>query len=258
MIEVSYSKIGTPYVWASKLHQELNIGTPLSVWFPRMIEYGFIENQDFSQHNKNVKLVQGGSNIKHDWAVRIEMAKHIAMIQRTARGKAIREYLLNLDNKIQEGKLLNHQQISVLFDLCRVFGFFSVQEYLESEHYAIFNNKHENWWKYRARVLGQSSVDLKEMMRAIGKKYQNQRQALFHIDKYELIKRATFDLFKAMGKSDDFAKNVATITKQIAIELKPEIYDDKNMAIDFKTEGQKETIKKIENRGTVNGFLNQF
>ena len=57
MIEVGYTRKGTPFVWASALHQELNIGTPLSVWFPRMIEYGFTENVDYSQHNKTVKMI---------------------------------------------------------------------------------------------------------------------------------------------------------------------------------------------------------
>lgn len=258
MIDIYHSKKGTPYVWASELHKELNIGIPLSQWFPRMIEYGFTKNQDYSQHNKIVKLVQGESKMKYDWAVQIDMAKHIAMIQQTERGKALRYYLLNLDSKVQEGKLLNYQQISVLFDLCRVFGLFSIQEYLESEHYAVFEDKHENWWKYRARILGQSTADLKGMMKVIGKKYQSQRQALFHIDKYELIKRATFDLFKAMGKSDEYAKNVGDFAKQIATELKPEIYDDRKMSINFKTDKQKKTINQIHNRTKVNGLLDKF
>lgn len=258
MINVYYSKKGTPYVWASELHEELNISTRLSNWFPRMIEYGFVENKDYSQHNKSIELEQGGSNIKHDWAVSVDMAKHIAMLQRTEQGKAVREHLLNLDNKVQEGKLLNHQQLIVLFDLCRVIGFFSVQEYLEAEHYAVFDSKQENWWKYRARVLGSSASDLKEMMKAIGKKYQNQRQALFHIDKYELIKRAAFDLFKAMGRSDEFAQNVSVFAKQIAIEIKPEIYDDRGMSIDFKTDKEKEVISRIQGDNEASGLIEEF
>ena len=258
MIKIHYSKKGSPFVWASELHKELNIGTPLSMGFARMIEYGFVENKDFSRHNKIVMSANNIEKTKYNWAVQVEMAKHIAMIQRTARGKAMREYLLNLDNKVQEGKLLNHQQLSVLFDLCRVFGFFSVQKQLESEHFSVFDSKSENWWVYRAKVLGYSSTDLKEMMRAIGKKYENQRQALFHIDKYELIKRATFDLFKAMGKSDEFAKNVGIFTKEIAKEIKPEIYNDIDVSIDFKSEKQKKTIEQINNREQPYGLLSKF
>lgn len=258
MINIYYSNKGTPYVWASELHKELNIETPLRMWFPRMVEYGFVENEDFSQQNKIVQLVQGGSNVKHNWAVQLEMAKHISMIQRSEKGKAMRKYLISLDNKVQEGKLLTHQQVDVLFELCEVFGLFSVQKYLESEHYKKYENKNENWWRYRARILGSPKSDLKEMMTAIGKKYENQRQALFHIDKYELIRRTTFDLFKAMGKSDEYAKNVGDFTKKIAKKLKPDIYNDVGMSIDFKTKEQKDTINKIENKDNPDGLVNKF
>lgn len=112
MISIKYSPKGTPFLWAKTLHEELNIATPLDDWFPKMINVGFTKDQDYSYVTK-VK----------DWAVNIDMAKHIAIIQKTARGKALREYLLYLDSKVKEGQLLTHQQISVLFDLCRVFGF---------------------------------------------------------------------------------------------------------------------------------------
>lgn len=101
MLEIHNSKKGTPYVWASDLHKQLEIQTPLSMWFPRMVEYGFVENQDYSQHNKIVTLEQGGSNTKHDWAMQLEMAKHIAMIQRTEKGKAIRKFFLTCYSKVK-------------------------------------------------------------------------------------------------------------------------------------------------------------
>ena len=257
-MNIYYTQKGTAYVWASELREELGIKTQLRTWFPRMIEYGFTENEDYYQTTKNVRLVQGGFNEVKDWAVNIEMAKHVAMIQRTEKGKALRKYLISLDTKVQEGDLLNRQQLSVLFDLCRVFGLFSVQKYLENEHYEVFDNKTENWWSYRARVLGYSTSGLKASMKAIGKKYKSQRQALMHLDKYELIRMATIDLFKAMGKTDEYAKNVGEFTKEIAKEMKPDIYDDRMMAIDFKTPEQKETISKLKDRNKANNLLDKF
>lgn len=96
------------------------------------------------------------------------------------------------------------------------------------------------------------------MMSALGKKYKNQKQALLHIDKYELIKRATFDLFKAMGRSDEYAKNVGIFAKQIAIELKPEIYDDRNTSISFKDPKQEATIKQLHQIDESPKLLNKF
>ena len=54
MIDVFYNDKDTPYVWASDLHKLLNIKTPLSLWFPRMIEYGFTEDNDYFSDNKYV------------------------------------------------------------------------------------------------------------------------------------------------------------------------------------------------------------
>lgn len=253
MISIHYTKKKTPYVWASELHKELNIKTPLRKWFPRMIDYGFIENEDYYQVDKNVRLVQGGYKIKHDWAVQLDMAKHIAMIQRTEKGKALRKYLIGLDKKVQEGLLLSKQQLSVLFELCEVFGYFSVQEKLEQNHYSITEFKKDAWWRYRAKAFGYSTQDLKEMMNKIGRKYKSQRQALFHIDKFELIRMASFDLFKAMGKTDEYAKNVSDFAKEIAQKTDPDIYDDRNTSIDFKPDEHKKTISKLDDRNKLLG-----
>lgn len=258
MIAVYYSKKGTPYVWASDLHTMLEIKTPLSTWFTRMIEYGFIENEDYSQTNKKVSLVQGGYNEKKDWAVQIDMAKHISMIQRSPKGKAIREYLLGLDKKVEEGMLLTHAQVSALFDICRVMGFFSVQVFFEKEHFHnIFEGKHNIWWDSRARLFGYTAKDLKEMMEVIGKKYINQRQAIMNIDKYELIKIGVYDMFIAMGKSKEFALNVSQFSKSIAEELQPEIYDDRNTSINFKSEHQKDIIEDIINYKNSSKLIEQ-
>lgn len=35
------------FVSARDLHEKLGIGTRFNDWFPRMCEYGFVENEDF-------------------------------------------------------------------------------------------------------------------------------------------------------------------------------------------------------------------
>lgn len=258
MIPVYYSKKGTPYVHASDLHRMLEIETPLRKWFPRMIEYGFSENQDFSQVDKKVHLEQGGYTLQKDWFVTVEMAKNIAMIQRSPKGKAIREYLLGLDKKVEEGMLLTHAQVAALFDICKVMGFFSVQVFFETEHFNnAFQGKHNRWWDARARLFGYTAADLKEMMQAIGKKYINQRQAIRNIDKYELIKIGVYDMFLAMGKSQQFAINVSQFAKSIAEEIKPEIYDDRNMSIEFKSPEQLDIIEDIKSYKTSSTLIEE-
>ncbi len=243
MIEIRYSKKNTPFVYASELHKKLNIRTPLRKWFPRQTKF-FEEEIDYFRVDRKVRAEKGGTQLAADWAIQLEMAKHISVMCNSSEGKAIRKYLLGLDDKVKDGKLLDRKQIIAIIDLIEVLGYFSVQVKLEQNHHSIFS-KSENWWNYRARIFGQSASDLKDIMQKLGKKYKNQRQALLHIDKYELLRRASFDLFKAMGKSDVYSKNISTTVKEISKEMEPEIYDDRNMSISFKSEKQEATIRNL-------------
>lgn len=177
----------------------------------------------------------------------MDMAKHIAMIQKSPMGKQIRQYLMNLDKKVQDGAYLTHAQISVLFDLVKALGFFSIQAYLEKEHFNVFNKPTE-WWAYRAKLFNYSTDQLKQMVKAINIKYESQRQALFHLDRYELIRMAIVDLLLAMGKSETYAKNVALFAKKIAKEIKPEVYDDRGLSLEFKDPQQIATLIQIKER----------
>jgi hypothetical protein len=171
--------------------------------------------------------------------------------------KKMRSYLLSLDKKVSEGLLLTHQQVSALFEICKVLGYFSVQDFLEREHFEVFNQP-QKWWNYRAKLFGHSAESLKKMLEAMNKKYKSQRQALMHLKKYELIKIAAIDLFIAMGKNEEYAKNAAMFVEKIALEIKPEIYDDRNTSIDFKSPKQIDTINKIKTVKIDKKILDKF
>jgi phage anti-repressor protein len=85
-----------------ELHERLKIGTPYGKWFPRMCEYGFTENKDYATEDKNVRRADGTEmpQMQHDHYLTLDMAKHIAMIQRTPEGRTIRQKLIELDDDI--------------------------------------------------------------------------------------------------------------------------------------------------------------
>jgi len=249
MIDIHRSKKGTPFVWASHLHNFLEVSLPIQNWFPSIVEYGFTENEDFSFHRGVTKNSSG--EFIDDWAVRLDMAKHAAMLQKNERGRLLRDYLVTLDNKVQAGEYLNHKQLIALLEICKVLGFFTVQKHLESQHYN-FLNKPKDWWAYRSKLLGYDKDNLREMVETLGIKYKNQRQALFHIDRYELIRQATIDLFIQMGKPKEYAINLAKFAQDLAKEMKVDIYNDEGIAIDFKSPEQNNTILKLNNN---NGSL---
>lgn len=84
-------------VSARELHEKLNIGTQYTKWFERMCEYGFSENEDFKAISQKRLTAQGNETTYIDHEISLDMAKHICMIQRTSEGKAVRQYLIDLE-----------------------------------------------------------------------------------------------------------------------------------------------------------------
>ena len=87
---------------ARELHEFLGVKTSFKDWFPRMCEYGFNESQDFNPLKNERVQFEGDRQVKRivqDYQITLEMAKEIAMIQRSEKGKQIRQYFLELEKK---------------------------------------------------------------------------------------------------------------------------------------------------------------
>ncbi|HEM5195033.1 TPA: phage antirepressor KilAC domain-containing protein [Streptococcus suis] len=96
LINVNVNDNQEPVVSGRQLHEALEVKTPYSMWFDRMVEYGFTENQDFLLNNFVKQTGRGGHN-KVDHVIKLDMAKEIAMIQRTDRGKQVRQYFIQVE-----------------------------------------------------------------------------------------------------------------------------------------------------------------
>lgn len=96
LINVNVNDNQEPVVSGRQLHEALGVKTPYSMWFDRMVEYGFTENQDFLLNNFVKQTGRGGHN-KVDHIIKLDMAKEIAMIQRSDRGKQVRQYFIQIE-----------------------------------------------------------------------------------------------------------------------------------------------------------------
>lgn len=87
-----------PVVSGRTLHRELGVNSNYTTWFDRMTEYGFTEGVDYHVYlpNSESKHGRGGHN-KVDHVLKLDMAKEIAMIQRTEKGKEVRQYFIQVD-----------------------------------------------------------------------------------------------------------------------------------------------------------------
>lgn len=95
MNELVKVNLDTQTVSARELHKQLHIGTRFNDWFPRMCEYGFEEGKEY--YSKMSKTSESGGRPSVDYDISVDMAKQICMIQRTPEGKAVRQYLINLE-----------------------------------------------------------------------------------------------------------------------------------------------------------------
>jgi len=84
-----------PTVLGRELHEFLEVGTPYDKWFPRMCEYGFNENLDFSTFLSE----STGGRPATDHQLKIDMAKEIAMLQRNEKGKQARQYFIEIEKE---------------------------------------------------------------------------------------------------------------------------------------------------------------
>lgn len=77
------------------IHAYLGVETPYTKWFSRMVDYGFTEGQDFL----TLLSESTGGRPSTDHAVTIDMAKELGMIQRTPKGKEIRQYFIAVEKQ---------------------------------------------------------------------------------------------------------------------------------------------------------------
>lgn len=101
IIKINYEN-DQPLVYARDLHEFLEVGTDFRHWFPRMCEYGFTKGQDFNMVKNDRVEMEGDRTVKRtvdDATLTIEMAKEICMLQRNDRGKAARQYFIQLEKE---------------------------------------------------------------------------------------------------------------------------------------------------------------
>ncbi|MEG3269942.1 phage antirepressor KilAC domain-containing protein [Streptococcus suis] len=93
IINVSVNDNQEPVVSGRQLHEALGVHSNYTTWFDRMTEYGFVEGQDFLP---NLEKSTGGRRAV-DHIIKLDMAKEIAMIQRSDRGKQVRQYFIQIE-----------------------------------------------------------------------------------------------------------------------------------------------------------------
>jgi anti-repressor protein len=85
-------------VSARELYRFLEVETPLTMWLPRMLEHGFEEGKYFVAF----LLISTGGRPLMDFALTLDMASEISMIQRTKKDKKAIAYFIKCEKIAKE------------------------------------------------------------------------------------------------------------------------------------------------------------
>lgn len=104
LIRIQESKNGI-IVSARELHSYLKVKTDFSNWCKRMFNYGLENNIDYTL----VKIGEGNAHNKIDYALTIDAAKEISMLQRSDKGKLARKYFIDCEKKLKSIVIPSYQ-----------------------------------------------------------------------------------------------------------------------------------------------------
>lgn len=102
-VGVSDEMNGVTAVLGRDLHEFLGLESNYTTWFNRMESYGFVAGQDFIP--KKEESAGGRPKINH--IMTLDMAKEVAMIQRTKKGKQARQYFIEIEKAYREQERRN-------------------------------------------------------------------------------------------------------------------------------------------------------
>jgi phage anti-repressor protein len=84
---------------ARELHEFIESKRQFADWIKDRIEkYGFVENTDYTLVSQNYETSTGGT-VRKDYILKIDTAKEIAMVENNDKGKQIRRYFIELENR---------------------------------------------------------------------------------------------------------------------------------------------------------------
>lgn len=208
LLRVEINDSQEPVMSARNLHEFLGIKTAYKDWFPRMVEYGFTEGIDFCS---NLSESTGGRP-STDHIIKLDMAKEIAMIQRSKKGKIARQYFIQIEKdwnspervmaralKIAESRintlqLENSQQKQIIGELKPRADYTDM----------ILNNKGLITITQIAKDYGMSGQTFNNLLHKLGVQYKQSDQWLLY-QKYHdkgYTHSQTIDITRSNGRPD--------------------------------------------------------
>ena len=121
LLPIVQMKESVQAVMGRDLHKFLQIGARYNDWFPRMVAYGFEEGLDYLLKNEYPTPPAGmPTQARLNHIVSLDMAKEIAMIQRSELGKQARRYFIEAEKQLQRKLRAEQNQYKSQSDMSRL------------------------------------------------------------------------------------------------------------------------------------------
>ncbi len=86
---------------ARNLHAWLDVGRDFSTWIRgRIVELDLVEGADFEKLNDLASPISGSAN-RVDYALSLDTAKHLALVERNERGREARQYFIDAEKVLR-------------------------------------------------------------------------------------------------------------------------------------------------------------
>lgn len=203
LIKITKDDNGNSVVSGRDLHDFLEVGTPYDKWFPRMCEYGFSEEIDFSTFLSE----STGGRPRADHALTLDMAKEISMIQRTEKGKQARRYFIEVEKAFKEQYRLPQtpeEKLALTMEVTtrlnkrigkieeKIIEIENKQEINSDQRYKLWITRNRK----AVEVLGgkdSNAYQDKKLTRKVFRALERELKDEFTISRYEDLRRDEFD-----------------------------------------------------------------
>lgn len=186
-------------VHARDLHAELESKKDFTDWIKaRILKYGFIEGEDYVLllPQMGEQKGRGGSN-KTDYILSLDMAKEVAMVEATEKGREVRQYFIRREKQLRrlekqqfnlewqqarsEGKLTRREEtdtIKAFIDYAKARGSTHADNYYmlitKGTYKALFILETETSWKGLRERLSEMQLTTLATAEQIAQKYMRE------------------------------------------------------------------------------------
>lgn len=180
LIKIEMSENQEPIVNGRELHEALGVKTDYKKWFDRMCEYGFTENVDYCTVSQKCPIANGGYQERFEHAIKLDMAKEIAMIQRNERGKEVRKYFIQVEKDFNSPEKIMARALKIAEERLSVLQLENTQqkqligELKPKADYTdiILQNKSLIKIKAIAKDYGMSAIEMNKLLHDLGVQYK--------------------------------------------------------------------------------------